>query len=206
MSDMPVFLTPYFLIEGSIAEVIDCMAETHITTTEDNQLFTYRSTLYEDDRTNTMHGALNIYADYNYSPSTDQLVGWLVIERVRSLCHLEMRAIAEHQQLACDVLLVLPGRFDCLGPVKQTMLRPHSVLQELRGNEEPPTARSIGVRDLGKLDQDILDICSKEPGLTLSEIGSRIGLSEGATGEHYRVLVKLKLVPPMRRGRRSNNK
>src|SRR5262245_42301893 len=95
--DMPVFLTPSLVVEGSIAEVVDCIAGPVITTSlTGERTFTYRSSVYEDDRTDTMQGTLNIYAAYEYNPSTDQLIGWLIIGRIRTRCHLEMRAIAAH--------------------------------------------------------------------------------------------------------------
>jgi hypothetical protein len=173
-TDMPIFLTPYLLVEGAIAEVVDCLIKPIVAPIEDRTLTYYCVPTRE---TNTMYSTLDVYATYGIDPSTNQLIGWINIERIRKQCHLDMRAVAEFQQLACDVLLLMPVSLDYLGSVRQTTSRAWDILKSLKKGEVLVN-RPQPVTD--PTDQRILQWVTEDPDLTDDQIGQKLGISRQA--------------------------
>lgn len=184
---MPEFLTPYLVVEGSIVEVMDCVAQPMVAYIEE-RTFSYRCTPVKSHRATTMSAALEVFATYGFDVETDQFIGWLIIEKIRTKCHLEMRAVSkQYQQLACDVLLTLPGTLTYVGPTEQTMLAPHSILELMKGSAEapsgpPPITHPIDLR--------ILELTLNDPDLSDEQIGKdpKVSLSRGRVNEHRKRL------------------
>jgi hypothetical protein len=178
-TDMPIFLTPYLLVEGAVAEVVDCLAGP-MGTSIDNRIFTYHSKPTQDEFT-TMYATLDIYATYGIDTSNNQLIGWLIIERIRKQCHLEMRAIAEHQQLACDVLLSMPASLNYLSPVIKTNLSPWEIINNVDLADTTPSSAKKAKRATtqiryAKLYKEASPLI--ESGMSRSKVAEQLKISE----------------------------
>jgi hypothetical protein len=172
--DMPIFLTPYLLIEGSIAEVVDCLTDTpYVVGLDNGRTIRYRGAVTENNKFSTMYGTIAVHASYGIDESLEQHIGWLILQRIRTKCHVEMHAYPPHQQLACDVLLSLPSRLNYLAQVESTILQPWDLLKSMKHDKNPfanlpPITDSTNIK--------ILQLYMADPELTDEQIGERLGL------------------------------